>query len=90
MNDTLHLAIKKKWFDMIVSGEKREEYRDVKPYWEQRLSGKTYKFVKFRNGYRSDSPTITKRLTYISVGLGHVTWGAPDNKFVFRIGLGDL
>jgi hypothetical protein len=23
----LHLTLKKKWFDMIASGEKREEYR---------------------------------------------------------------
>lgn len=34
----LHLVLKKKWFDMIASGEKREEYRDAKPYWETRLS----------------------------------------------------
>ena len=26
------LLIKKKWFDMILSGEKKEEYRDVKLY----------------------------------------------------------
>ena len=28
----LTLPIKKKWFDMIVSGEKKEEYREIKPY----------------------------------------------------------
>ena len=25
----LHLVLKKKWFDLIASGEKREEYRDA-------------------------------------------------------------
>lgn len=35
---TLHLTLKKKWFDMIASGEKKEEYRDTKYYWEKRLS----------------------------------------------------
>ena len=25
----LHLVLKKKWYDMIASGEKREEYREV-------------------------------------------------------------
>lgn len=34
----LTLPIKKKWFDMIVSGEKAEEYREIKqlplPYTE--------------------------------------------------------
>ena len=29
----LQLVLKKKWFDMIASGEKREEYREIKPHW---------------------------------------------------------
>ena len=33
----LHLKLKKKWFDMIASGEKKEEYRELKPYWLKRL-----------------------------------------------------
>lgn len=31
------LPIKKKWFDMIASGEKKEEYREIKPYWNSRI-----------------------------------------------------
>ena len=31
--NTLHLTLNKKWFDMILSGEKTEEYREIKPYW---------------------------------------------------------
>lgn len=30
---TLTITIKKKWFDMIASGEKKEEYREIKPYY---------------------------------------------------------
>jgi hypothetical protein len=33
----LHLTLKKKWFDMIASGEKTEEYREIKKYWVNRL-----------------------------------------------------
>jgi len=33
----LTLPIKKKWFDMILSGEKKEEYRDIKPYYDTRF-----------------------------------------------------
>lgn len=33
----LILPIKRKWFDMILSGEKKEEYREIKPYWENRF-----------------------------------------------------
>jgi len=36
----LHLTLKKKWFDMIASGEKKEEYRDLKIYWANRLCNK--------------------------------------------------
>lgn len=31
------LPIKRKWFDMIFSGEKKEEYREIKPYYETRF-----------------------------------------------------
>ena len=34
----LHLTLKKKWFDMIASGEKKEEYREIKWYWVRRLT----------------------------------------------------
>lgn len=37
--EILHLTIKKKQFDMILSGEKKEEYREVKDYWMKRLAG---------------------------------------------------
>ena len=33
----LPLVLKRKWYDMIASGEKREEYRERKPYWEKRI-----------------------------------------------------
>ncbi len=52
----LHLTLKKKWFDQIASGEKKEEYRDIKPYWESRFLGKEYDEIYFKNGYRKDSP----------------------------------
>ncbi len=33
----LTLSVKKEWFDKIVSGEKKEEYREIKPYWVARF-----------------------------------------------------
>lgn len=33
----LTLTVSKQWFDKIVSGEKTEEYREIKPYWIARL-----------------------------------------------------
>lgn len=34
---TLHLVLKSKWYDMIKRGEKKEEYREIKQYWANRL-----------------------------------------------------
>ena len=33
----LHLSVSKQWFDLISSGEKKEEYREIKDYWTIRL-----------------------------------------------------
>lgn len=40
----LHLILKAQWYDMQERGEKREEYREIKPYWISRLcfSSKTF------------------------------------------------
>lgn len=35
---TLHLTVNRKWFDLIKVGTKREEYREIKPYWIKRLT----------------------------------------------------
>lgn len=35
--NVLNLTVSKQWFDMIVSGEKTEEYRTIKDYWTVRL-----------------------------------------------------
>ncbi|MBO6031875.1 MAG: hypothetical protein J6Q22_10580 [Prevotella sp.] len=37
MKKMLVLPMKKKWFDMILSGKKKEEYREFKPYWNSRV-----------------------------------------------------
>ena len=37
MGKTLILPLKKKWFDMIKDGIKKEEYREISEYWRKRL-----------------------------------------------------
>lgn len=34
---TLTLSLKKKWFDLIKAGIKKEEYREISDYWKKRL-----------------------------------------------------
>ena len=84
----LVLPIKKKWFDMIKSGEKKEEYREIKPYYFSRFKKlPLYDFredkmtfeVIFRNGYSKSSPEL-KCKCKIRIGQGKEEWGAESNK----------
>lgn len=36
-NEILDLVVKAKWYDLIKDGYKREEYREIKPYWCKRI-----------------------------------------------------
>jgi len=84
----LWLILKRKWFDMIASGIKKEEYREIKPYWNSRLN-KEYDFVVFRNGYAKDAPVMYIHLNDIRRGIGDMEWGAPEYE-VYIIELGDI
>lgn len=50
----LTLSVKKEWFDKIVSNEKKEEYREVKPYWVARF---------YYDRFGKLSPKMVKELT---------------------------
>lgn len=84
----LTLPIKKKWFDMIVSGEKKEEYRSPTKYYESRfrhlwqgslIGYDAERKIRFRNGYSSDSPSIVATVT-LDFGEGKPEWGADPGK----------
>ena len=45
----LTLTVSKQWFDMIVSGKKTEEYREIKSYWVPRLSRNNSNIVDVRH-----------------------------------------
>jgi hypothetical protein len=84
---TLHLTLKKRWFDMIASGEKTEEYREIKPYWSRRLESKNFDAIQFRNGYSKNAPTMIVSLVDIVKSVGCKKWGAPsDQVYVLKLG----
>ena len=86
----LHLTLKKNWFDLIFSGEKKEEYREIKPYWEKRLIGKKYDRIIFRNGYGDNVPWFAIELKGITQGTGKSEWGAEEGKLYFVLSLGEI
>jgi hypothetical protein len=85
----LHLTLKKKWFDMIASGEKKEEYREMKPYWRKRLV-KDYDIIRFKNGYGKNVPTMDIEFKGVQSSLGIIEWGAPEKETVYILPLGKI
>ena len=66
----LTMPIKKKWFDLIKSGEKTVEYRAYSPYWKARFRydlGFPYTHIRFRNGYRKDSPSFIIKIERVDL-----------------------
>lgn len=88
----LILPIKKQWFDMILSGEKKEEYREIKAYWTTRfrsaglimengIPSAWAKPILFKNGYSKNAPTFIANCQ-LSKGYGRSEWGAePDKEY---------
>lgn len=75
---------------MIASGEKKEEYREIKPYWYKRLCGKSYTHILFRNGYSKTARSMLVELKWISPAFGYPTWGAPIHQRIYVLRLGEI
>lgn len=85
---TVTMPIKRKWFDMIRSGEKKEEYRTIGNYWRKRLLENKVKCLKLINGYGRDRPYIIVELRGIKEGVGRKEWGAVPGEIYFVLELG--
>lgn len=90
---TLYLPLKKEWYNMIESGEKKEEYREINNYWASRLlhrhiqQFKLFEAVRFSYGYTNR--TMTYKIESLRIGKGKPEWGAPTDHEVFIIKLGE-
>lgn len=73
--ETLKIIIKGEYFDMIKSGEKKIEYREVTPFWTSRLFDKegkkrSYDNVLFINGYNKDARRLTTEFKGVTIKNG--------------------
>ena len=48
---TLHLSLKRCYFEQIRDGSKPEEYRLCTPFWRRRLEGQTFDRIVLTLGY---------------------------------------
>lgn len=63
----------KKWFDEILAGTKKIEYREIKPYWTKRLFNedggtKKYDIIYFRNGYSKNCRKMKIEFKGVRIG----------------------
>lgn len=100
----LDLPLKAKWYEMIESGEKTEEYRRIIPHWCKRILDFVFPTFSYRNGYQSCNVkgythvrfrygytrrTMLFEIEDIRIGTGRPEWGAPEDEKVFIIKLGE-
>lgn len=101
-SDTLHLVLKGKWYDMVASGEKKEEYRALNNYYKSgRLLDMDYPdgfvdgtfapahpYVSFHRGYTKT--TMMFKIDEIRIGKPNPEWCEPEDKdkqvFIIKLG----
>lgn len=92
----LHLTLKKKWFDLIKSGQKKSEYREFKKYWMKRFGYPhipkypDYDEVHFRNGYSKNSAFMRVEYKGMIITGGTNVDYLEDNKLYYEIKLGKV
>jgi hypothetical protein len=69
---TLKLTLSKIPFDVMITGEKKTEYRRASKWIESRLYDKyrnlrNYMYVEFTNGYGKDKPRFTCEFKGVTV-----------------------
>lgn len=86
----LHIIIKRKYFDQILTGEKTEEYRLIKDYWVKKLVNKSYTHIIFQAGYLKSSPKIEIEFLGYSIKILKHEFFGDDTVCVFAIKLGKI
>ncbi len=84
----LTLTLKKCWFDMILSGEKTDEYREIKWYWIKRLVTEThlqdFRTAKHINEVKDNNQNeFFKQIDYIRFRNGY-SKTAPEMIIEFK------
>lgn len=64
--DTITTTIEREWLDQIIARTKKIEYREIKPYWEDRFQRAKAPFrLRLRNGMTPPVPEATVLITKV-------------------------
>ena len=79
---TLTLTLKKQWFEMIKSGEKKEEYRELCDYWGVRFAGSDVWISELC--IKDVSEIALKHFDRLVFTLGYPKAGDTERRLVFE------
>lgn len=83
----LFLTIKRQYFDQILLGDKKEEYRLVKPYFDKKLKDRYYDTITLQAGYSNKSPRLTAVYCGCEVKeITHEFFGGTVTVYAIQIG----
>lgn len=81
----LYLSLKKEWFEMIKSGDKKEEYREINPYWKKRITDiESHKF-ELNTLVMTGQPIPMKQYTHVHFTLGYPKKDDIERNMTFEI-----
>lgn len=80
----LKLPVNKFWYNLIISGKLTFDYREITPYWTNRLENKDYDVIEFFHRFKKNIQPIRYKFKKILKGtlVGY-------NKDVFLIYFGE-
>ena len=64
----LRLPVNEYWYRLILSCKLKHDYREIKPYWTNRLEGKEYDVVEFYHRFKKNIPPIRYKFEWIKKG----------------------
>lgn len=94
----LHLNLDFKWYQLIETGVKMEDYRAIKPFYNRifvngkiKVKGKYYHptdvVICFSNGYAPNRKQMQFWCSGLRIGVGKSEWGARENEeYIIKIG----
>jgi hypothetical protein len=85
----------KKWFDLIKSGQKKVEYREIKEYWTKQLMPSPLKYIDydeihFKNGYSKNAPFMRVEFMGTMYAKKNEVDYLDPNKSYYKILLGKI
>lgn len=87
----LDLVLKHQWYDMIDSGEKKEEYREIKPFWDNKFSCQSHGLCDLYKNCKQITLGIGKceKYTHVKFHRGYTNTTMTFELESIKVGIGN-